>query len=755
MLCWWAVPVWAASSKGPLDDQSSATELRVVDRGEQGLDLTLDFGAMKHRAVVTPQGSFTELRLPGCGGRPSAGAPMLPRWRRLLRVPLGCRPEIQVMGDRHATLTMAGEGMDHPILPAQPPVSKSLDRPSTPLVLDEEAYARSTLAEQAVVRLVELGQLRGTRLVALEVDPLQWDPASDQLRLHHHLQLRVTFPEADWSATRALEARTRSPWYAAARRDRLLNPCADSDRDGITEYPVTMAVVAAPDFTEALQPFIQWKERKGFRVITGYLGDPEVGTSRTAIKAWLQGLYDAATPELPAPSFLLLVGDTNLLPTWSDLGGHSTDLRYVTLAGGDNLPDMLCGRLSARTLEQLQAILDKTLEYEQYTLPDPSYLDRSLLVAGVDEEYSPVHVNGQIHYAANHYFNEAHGIDASVYFYPQSAEPWVSDAVVADAALGRAFINYSGHGSSAAWLDPVFDLGQLNGLPPNHRYATVVGNCCQSNAFNLSTCFGEAWLRASERGAVGYLGASNDSYWEEDYWWGVGAGPIVADGASYEETGLGVYDGLFHDHGEDFADWFTSQGAMLLRGGLAVTEAGSVLTDYYWEIYNLMGDPSLTPWLRVPGANPVAAPDTVRVGQSALVMGAEPYSYVGLSQDGSWRSGGLVDAAGNLVLTFPPFTAPGAAELVITHPGKQPVSHPLVVQWPELDAPVVHISRPANGRASLTWEPVPCATGYRIWSSTGWEGDWTLEAATTDTEHEVNCFTGGNRRRFRVTAVCE
>ena len=47
--------------------------------------------------------------------------------------------------------------------------------------------------------------------------------------------------------------------------------------------------------------------------------------------------------------------------------------------------------------------------------------------------------------------------------------------------------------------------------------------CCQSNKFDEPTCFGEKLLRANNKGAVGYIGGSNNTYWDEDYWWAVGA----------------------------------------------------------------------------------------------------------------------------------------------------------------------------------------------------------------------------------------
>ena len=114
----------------------------------------------------------------------------------------------------------------------------------------------------------------------------------------------------------------------------------------------------------------------------------------------------------------------------------------------------------------------------------------------------------------------------------------------------------------------------------------MVGNCCLTNAFDTGECFGEALLRAQDKGAVGYIGGSDVTYWNEDYWWGVGSGSISVN-PTYESTGLGAYDRVFHEHGEDESQWFVVNDAINMAGNMAVLEAGGN-EDYYWEIYHNM-----------------------------------------------------------------------------------------------------------------------------------------------------------------------
>lgn len=647
--------------------------LRLLENDLQGLSLRCGFEDLSAFDVDTPAGTFSELRLDGLGATATVGAPKLPVWRKIVRVPLGAELRLSVRSSSSSDLPLTELGADRPLLPAQASLSKSQDPATAPFVVDADACARSTFAARPAARVVDLGVLRGQRLALVELEPVQIDPARGVARVHNDVELRLDYDGADWGATEELRARTRSPFFEGVYSATALNADPLPDRDAITEYPVKYVIVTASMFTDQLASFIEWKTRKGFEVIVGEVGSPELGSTTASIKSWLQGLYEAATPESPAPSFILYVGDDNLVPTWQGgAGSHVTDLDYALYTGGDHLPEVYYGRFSARSAAQLQPQIDKTLEYERYEMPDPSYLGEAVMIAGVDGTYAPTHGNGQINYGTQQYFNAAHGIESHTYLYPLSDDPSASSWVRADVSAGAGYVNYTAHGSQTSWADPSFTVPNVEALTNAHKYGTVVGNCCLTNSFQVETCFGESWLRAQDKGSIGYIGGSNNTYWDEDYWWGVGNGPIVASGATYEQTGLGAYDGAFHDHGEPVADWFTTQGGLLVRGNLAVTESGSSLTTYYWEIYHLMGDPSLSTWMNVPTANAVVLPAAIFLGQGTATVQAEPYSYVGLSLDGELRASGLVGASGSLVLEFEPFTMAGDADVVVTHHQKQP-----------------------------------------------------------------------------------
>ena len=424
-----------------------------------------------------------------------------------------------------------------------------------------------------------------------------------------------------------------------------------------------------------MDDFIEWKTKKGYNVIVGYTD--EIGSSASNIRSFISNLYNNPEIGVAPPSFVLLVGDTQQVPASYSSGGHVSDLDYCDLTG-DNMPEILHGRFSASNPAQLTVQIDKTLEYEQYTMPDPSFLQDVIMISGVDSNYAPTYGNGQINYGNSYYFNFTNGINSQTFLYPESGSS--GSTILNLANQGASFMNYTAHGYEQGWADPAFDNNDAGNMTNNHKYPTMVGNCCLTNAFDTGTCFGEALLRKSGGGAIGYIGGSDVTYWNEDYWWGVGSGNITSN-PNYNSTGEGAYDGIFHEQNED--KWAVVNSAIMFVGNLAVVEANG-MDDYYWEIYHLMGDPSLSTYFGVPTTNNIDHAVFLPVGTDAIEIQADPLSYVGVTQDGNLLGSGTVDEDGFLVLIFnSPITQPGMIDIVVTAQNKVPYEAEILIASPD------------------------------------------------------------------------
>jgi len=375
------------------------------------------------------------------------------------------------------------------------------------------------------------------------------------------------------------------------------------------------------------------------------------------------------------------VGDIQQIPTWNgNSGGHVTDLFYCEYTN-DYFPEIYYGRFSAQNAAQLQPQLDKTLQYEQYTMPDPSYLNEVVMVAGMDGSFGASHGNGQINYGTINYFNEAHGITSHTYLYPESGNNAAN--IRQDISNGVTFANYTAHCGPSGWSDPEFNTGHVPALQNQDMYGLLIGNCCSSSEFQEDECFAEAIVRAENKGAVGYIGGSNSTMWDPDYYFGVGVGTIAENPPPYEETTLGVYDGVFHTHGEAFSDWYTTQDQIIFAGNLAVTLGIPSQAEYYWEIYHLMGDPSLMIYLSEPPPLTVAHDPLIPLGSTSFTITTEPYAYAAVSIDGICYGAALADAQGDIQMSLESILTPGNADVVVTKQNAQPFIGTVLVMNPE------------------------------------------------------------------------
>ncbi len=641
---------------------SGETQLKMLANSSERLVFVNMVGGVNTEKVSLNETMYSRLTLAGYTPNTTIGNPELPVKRQLIEIPFGAQVKVKVVSYDEKEYSLSQWGIDRPLIPVQPSQSKC--GPTEDFQINTNLYETDQYNTDPLVSVDVLGRMRGVNIARVDVAPVRYNPVTNTVKVFENLKFELVFENGDMELTRNEKQRLASPYFTSSYNV-LINYTPVASRENLTTYPVKYVIVSDPMFADQLQPFIQWKTRKGFTVVEAYTD--VIGTSLADIKAYLQGLYDAGTPDDPAPSFVLFVGDIDEIPAYNN-GNGVTDRNYVEYTG-DLFPEIFYGRFSAQNADQLQPFIDKTLQYEQFTMPNPTYLDTVVMVAGMDGSYGASHGNGQINYGTINYFNEDHGIFSHTYLYPESGSN--ANNIHQNVSDGVTFANYTAHCSPNGWADPSFSISDIANLQNQDKYGLLIGNCCSSSEYQTS-CFAEEILRASNKGAVGYIGGSNSTYWDEDYYFGVGVGAINENPPSYEETGLGNYDRAFHDHGEPFAEWYTTMDQQIFAGNLAVSESGSSLEDYYWDIYNLMGDPSLMIYYSMPPIMPVTFTPAITIGQTSITISAVPYAYVGLSMNNELHGMGIADASGNLTLDMDAFVSPGDADLVVTAQNYQP-----------------------------------------------------------------------------------
>ena len=633
---------------------------------DNGFTASFSFSSIDATEVSTEKGAFSSITMDNTYPAGNVGEPSLPVANKLIAIPYGVKDvTVEVKSYNTKVYALADYGVKA-LYPQQPLLFKNQKPEDVPFAYNEKAYAHKGFAERPIAEVKIQGTMRGIQVGALTVNPVQYDAASNSIRVFNDIVVEVRYSQYDKSTAYNEFARTFSPYFAGVYgqmfnwRDDVYDQHPD-----LWQAPVKMLVIANRMFEDALQQWLAWKTTKGFYLNVNYTD--EIGSNASAIRAFIQEEYDK-----DAPTFLVIVGDKEQVPA-SATGSETncvTDLQYSSI-DGDQFPDMYHSRLSATSAAQLTAMLNKALEYEQYTMPDPSYLNNALLIAGADNGYGVEVGRPTIWYASNYYYNTEHGFD-NVYEFSHGSYTNCYSYL----SSGVGFANYTAHGSQTSWADPEFNVNNVNNLTNEHKYFLAIGNCCQSGDWGYGTCFGEAMVRAENKGAYAYIGSCPNTTWYNDYYFGVGA-TNRHDGTmpTFEETTMGMYDAAWVD------DAYNTVCSYMFIGNLAGNAAQALgyqmhsATLYYWQAYHVLGDGSVMPFRVQPTENNVSHMPTLPIGMDFFTVSADPGSYVGITKDGILYGAGMIGESGTADIAISPITSGGDVTICVTHPQRIPYTN--------------------------------------------------------------------------------
>jgi hypothetical protein len=351
-------------------------------------------------------------------------------------------------------------------------------------------------------------------------------------------------------------------------------------------------IISPEEFIPSLAPLIGLHQSNGLEVAVEdvqaiYDAYGEGNLDPQAIRAFLEEAYFNWDK---APIYVLLVGDgthdprdyldlkskTFIPPFLADVdpwaGETAADNRYVTVDGGDTLPDMLLGRLPANSVSELNDMVLKIVQYEDKPFDiwhhravfvaddsDPRSGDfpslSDILIAQFpDDPFAP----------HRHYFDPDQ--DTREEFRSELKQAWEA---------GSSLIMYTGHSSIYFWaLEEFLHLKNVPNLKNGQKLPVVLGMTCFTGSFqfpddpkhNATATLDEALLRHPGGGAVAVWGS----------------------------TGLGVSTG-HHWLAEGFMktiyqDRISEIGKATLAGKLKLASVGTNLDLI--DTFNLLGDPA-------------------------------------------------------------------------------------------------------------------------------------------------------------------
>ena len=676
-------------------DNSKTTGYKISGDTESYLEIGFSVKDINFTDVTSVKGMFTSISIEKGFTSQTAGTPALPEFHELIAMPYGASPEVEVISYDSKIYKLSELGIEHPIVPAQPSYSKMTAPEDIKFVYNEDSYRVSKFAGEEIATVSKSGTMRGVGVGVLKVRPFKYNPSDGTIEVYNNLKVRVNYVNADPRASEIARSEF-SPYFESALQT-LINYKTPEVKADLLNYNITYLIVAAQALNgnSDLNDLIAWKREKGFNVIVNYVA---ATASINTNDVWVENQYNTLNPK---PSFVLIVGDADgtyavqaeLDPPLGSTGNVcGSDLIYgvIGATGSSNrIPSMYVGRMTVRTAADLTAQVDKTLWYErdQFLVPSPdlAYLTAPMGTAGYDTGFGESHGNPQIEYGWTYYFNAAHGMpNAITHYYPDSGSTTDEAEIVASISNGVNFYNYTAHGCNTGFQDPELyganTIGKTNDVAAfgnAGEYPLIVGNCCLTNSFTNNSdyagtyggadyCFGENLLKQANGGAVGYIGASMSTYWDEDLAMGVGVAAISQFPPPLDTSKPGMYDGVM-------ALGYSSQAAVKHVGLMAVELLNTTYTDDYWSSYHLMGDPSVMIYFGIPAEMTASHDSVIAPGQTTFTVITTPYAYVAMGdQNGNQHGAAQANSSGVAVVPISTYTVGDTGKLVITAQFKQP-----------------------------------------------------------------------------------
>ncbi len=276
----------------------------------------------------------------------------------------------------------------------------------------------------------------------------------------------------------------------------------------------------------------------------------------------------------PAPTYVLLVGDASydykkyrtdsaedLLPTHLFESSvynteTSSDNWFGCISGNDALADIFIGRLSVRSHDQLNIIIDKIIDYENH-LEGGTWNKKVLFVADNADE-------GGNFEALSDYFS-ANYIPSNfnvtkLYLRDYGSATATKDAIISHISSGCLLTNYVGHGSLDLWAsEKIFESANVSSLTNSRKIPLVVTMSCINGFFHhalITNSLSEVFLNANNGGAVASFSPSGFGYTAGDQYLGEGLFKAIFQendyilGSSIQQAKLALFAGgkSFHDH---------------------------------------------------------------------------------------------------------------------------------------------------------------------------------------------------------------
>ncbi len=544
-------------------------------------------------------------------------------------------------------------------------------------------------------------EIRGMQFASLRFSPFQYNAVSKELVVYKNMEFEIKFNSKNTSYG---QERFRSPFW-----DQILSDLVYNEQD-IPEIDYNLRntnqskeagceyLIVTPNQEE----FLAWADSiKQFRnaqgVYTKIVTIDEIGGNDVnVLDTYFTEVYNTWDP---VPSAVLLMadyGDDDHTITSKRFphpyeGTYISDNYYADVTG-NNLPDFVFARMTARNNEELEIMVGKFMKYELNPPTLASFYNEPITALGWQtERWFQLCTETVGGYMANVLGKTPNRINA-IYDGNPMVDPWSSangtysitsyfgpnglnyipsspseldgwsggtGSDVVDALNAGSFIlQHRDHGGYGGWGEPNFNSGSISQLNNSEYLSHIFSINCLTGQFDEGNqCFAEKFHRWDNGGALSITAASQVSY------------SFVNDAYVW-----GMYDNMWPDFMPDYGgnliperDFRPAFGSASGKYFLSTTSwVGGSMNTITYRLFHHHGDAFNVVYTEIPQQNEVNYEIAITNDITTIAFEAEPYSLVGLSVEGEYLANGITNENGEVSIDYTPQNPQTIIKVVIT-----------------------------------------------------------------------------------------
>jgi hypothetical protein len=594
--------------------------VEVINSTTQQTTIEYNLGGFYRESIDIQGETYFRLQLEKESRTYQAGNPELPKITRSIIIPNDAKVEVKIVEKEYVDINMK-------IAPSKGKILRTINPDDVEHVFSD-TYDKDNFFPENNSSLDSPYILRDYRGIAVTAYPFTYNPQTEVLRVYTHLVLEVNTVGTDDVNIKTTRSNTQHKAFLGLYANHFIN--FELTRYETIEEQGRMIVISYGPFMDEIQPFVDWKNQKGIKCDLYNVSD--FGSNANTIKAFIQAEYDSDS-EL---TFVQLVGDAAQVPTLY-VGGDS-DPAFGFLEGNDVYPELFVGRFSAENSGHVITQVERTIHYER------DIFDGDWLAKGIGIGSSEGTGQGDEGEAD---WEHQDNIREKLMTFGYTDVDQVYDVNGGDIAdifnglmAGRGIVNYTGHGSETSWATTGFSNTQVNQLENDYLLPFINSVACVNGAFVSTTCFAEAWLRATNNttgvptGAIAMYAATINQSWAPPMRGQDHAIDLIVGYDYYENTEIDQKNSI---------------------GGIWVNGACDMIDEYgdddMMSTWTIFGDASLQIRTEAPSAMNLSHTGTIFIGANTYVVSTGVSgALVALSEDGILLGSAYADETGNATI---------------------------------------------------------------------------------------------------------